>query len=162
MKTKKSMSLRKYHLLRFWSFFICFATMIFSNTAEFCGFYNNIWAEIAVIVMGLTGAVLTIMFMSAQFTRKIDKEDELAKSNLSMAREGVSITVMFLLLLAAFVSAIVNRFTDYNITFTLNNHIMCDIIFTVLWGYFSLESGFFLIIEGREYSDEDEIEEEKV
>ena len=37
-----------------------------------------------------------------------------------------------------------------------------DIIFLILWGYFALESGLFLIHEGNStYDDEEESEEEE-
>ena len=56
---------------------------------------------------------------------------------------------------------IIGSFLDIDFTLTLHRNNLYDIIILILWGYFSLESGLFLMFEGKcSYDDEEESEEE--
>lgn len=158
--TRKPMSLYKYRQLQFWGFFLCFIEEIFSMITTACGIDDNIIVSIITLVICVPAAIFLILWLFATLSRKIDREDELARENLNKARSGISAIVMIGLLLTLGIILVLDTFMSINITLTLNSGNISDIVFLILWGYFSLESGLFLIHEGRSYSDDEESEEE--
>lgn len=158
--TRKPMTLYKYRQLQFWGFFLCFIEEIFSMITTACGVDDNVVVSIITLIICVPAAIFLILWFVATITRKIDREDEMAKENLNKARQGISVIVMFGLLLALSIILVLDMFMSINITLTLNSGNISSIVSLVLWGYFSLESGLFLIHEGRSYSDSEESEEE--
>lgn len=158
--TRKPMSLYRYRQLHFWGFFLCFIEIVFDMITTACGIDDNIIVSIITLIICVPAAIFLVLWLFATFSRKIDREDEMAKENLNKARQGISVIVMFCLLLALSVVLILTMLSvNINITLTLNRSNINDIIFLILWGYFALESGLFLIHEGRCNFD-DESEEE--
>lgn len=159
--TRKPMTLYKYRLLHFWGFFLSFIEIVFDMITTACGVDDNVIVSIITLIICVPAAIFLILWLVATFSRKIDREDEMAKENLNKARQGISVIVMLCLLLSLSVVIILSMLSvDINITLTLNRSNINDIIFLILWGYFSLESGLFLIHEGKSSYDDEESEEE--
>ncbi|MBE6856385.1 MAG: hypothetical protein E7500_03005 [Ruminococcus sp.] len=159
--TRKPMTLYKYRLLHFWGFFLSFVTKVFDMITTACGVDDNVIVSIITLMFSVPSAIFLILWLVATFSRKIDREDEMAKENLNKARQGISVIVMTTLLVLMSGVVIIGSFLDIDFTLTLHRNNLYDIIILILWGYFSLESGLFLMFEGKcSYDDEEESEEE--
>lgn len=159
MDKRKPMTLYNYRLLQFWGFFLSFITKVLNMISAGFGIEKNMILNIACVLFGVTGLIFLILWFAALLSRKIDREDELAKENLNQARSAISAIVMFGLVLSQGIIILIDDIMNLNLSFTIHAGNIGDIAMLILWGYFALESGIFLHYEGKTISD-DEMEED--
>ncbi|MBE6861491.1 MAG: hypothetical protein E7497_01135 [Ruminococcus sp.] len=156
---RKPITLYNYHKVRFWGFFLCFMMYLFEIIRSVTGLEDNK----AVTVFMLIFSIIAIAFISfwcvKAITRKIEIEDELARENLNKARVTISFILVFAMLMVRAVVIIIDDFMNLNFSITIESGNISNIAMLILWGYFALESGLFLIHEGKTISDDD-IEED--
>ena len=150
-KEKKKITLREYHKKRMFTGIGILITEIFENTVEHYKLDDTKWATVIFVVLAAVTALLAIVWLYAS-CQKVDKEDEMAKENMLKAHQNI--TTVFLIILA--VAIFISMFWDGSITIKINSDRLYQVWFIFWFTYMTLESGFFLLQEGKLSTDEED------
>ena len=156
---RKPITLYNYHKVRFWGFFLCFMVYFFGIIRSVTGLEDNKIVTVFMLIFSIIAIAFISFWCVKAITRKIEIEDELARENLNKARVTISFILVFAMLIVQAVVIIIDDFMNLNFSITIESGNIDNIAMLILWGYFALESGLFLIHEGKTISD-DEIEED--
>lgn len=150
--TKKKISLYKYHKSKFLCWILVFITEVFMTATKFAGVEDKIWSVIITLILLFASAVFITIWLANALSKDIDKEDELAKANMTKAHEKISSFMLFIFVLVAFIAI----FWHGSFNVTIDHYFVWSswMIFYSL--YLFLESGFFLHYDGKECLEEDE------
>ncbi len=156
---RKPITLYNYHKIRFWGFFLCFMVHLFEIIRSVTGLKDNKIVTVFMLIFSIIAIAFISFWCVKAITRKIEIEDELARENLNKARVTISFILVFAMLMVQAVVIIIDDFMNLNFSITIESGNISNIAMLILWGYFALESGLFLIHEGKTISDDD-IEED--
>lgn len=145
-KVREKISLYKYHKSKFLAWIMIFITEIYMAVIEYAKVDGKMWAGIVMLALLLTSAVFITLWLVNCLSKDTDKEDELAKSNMTKAHENMA---SFMLLIFAVV-VLITIIWKGSFTITVDHEFVMNswMIFYSL--YLALESGFFLRFEGKE------------
>lgn len=152
-KVKEKISLYKYHKSKFLAWISIFVTEIFLSLTEFTKVDDKAWAVIITFILLILTAVFIIIWLANCLSKKIDKEDELAKANMTKAHAAIS---SFMLIMFAVV-ILITIIWKGSFTVTVDHDFVCKGFMIIYSLYLSLESGLFIHYDGKEIADcEDE------
>ncbi len=152
---RKAISLHDQRFLQFMGFSMFLIEKLFDMITTAVGLEENFIVSTINVLLCIPALIFMILWLVKTTTCKIELEDEMARENMNKARQGISVIVMILLLAVMAVVLILDSFMGINISFTINAKNIGDIAMLILWGYFALESGLFLIHEGKTTSDDE-------
>lgn len=141
-KIKEKISLRDYHKSRFLAWVSIFVT---NSLLAVSGNYNALWIDIVAVIMTVITCILTIIWINNSIAKEIEKEDELAKDNITKAH--ASISGIFMTILA--VTMLISIFWKGDHTIKINHGFITNVWLTFYSMYLFLESGLFLHYEGK-------------
>lgn len=151
-KTKKKITLGAYHKSRFRTWITILIAEIFITATEYAKVENKTWASIVLITFTVLAVIFAGKWLANVLCKDVDKEDELAKENMRKAHEAISLIMITILV----VVVLATMFWKGSFTITIDHSSLMDIWMLIYSMYLSLESGLFLLFEGKD----DEAEEE--
>lgn len=156
---RKPLSLYKHKTFMFWGFFLSFVFKLSDLLLSHSNIEKYPVADFITMILtficAIGGVCFLVIYFVAYVEYKVDIEDELAKENLTKARNILMGITVGLLLIAYVAIENFNAFSDVK---TINIKILTisDIIFLGIMGYFSFESALFIYFEGKSNTDEEE------
>ncbi|MBQ8825330.1 MAG: hypothetical protein IJZ64_08930 [Ruminococcus sp.] len=157
-KENKIISLYKYHKSRFIESIIMVLGFLFALKVKNIYIARESWLKIPVSIILIFLIIYTTISIIKFFTTKAEKMDELANENMNKAHSQMGGIIRFIIFILLIVAIIKDLFLhdSININLTLSSDTLIYIYLIFFNSYFALESGLFILNEGREYEiDED-------
>jgi hypothetical protein len=150
---KPVMSLYNYHKRRLTFWAVIFVEQIYNNMIDFLHLYENNWSTVVLTVMLIPLVISLFRYIYPFVGYRLENDDELSKDNMNKAHASMSgIFILFIALLY-----FVTSFWDGSVTVTITSRTVTAVAFPMLCAYYILESGLFMLYEGK---TPDEAEEE--
>ncbi len=152
---KKVMSLYAHNKrkLVFWA--ILLVLQIYSGLMDHFHLHERTWSIVVLIVLMIPTAISLFCYLNSYIGYRIEKHDELSKDNMNKAHasmSGIFLIVVALLLIS-------NIFWNGSVTVTIGASTLTKIALPMLAAYYILESGLFMLFEGK-ISEEEDAEKE--
>lgn len=151
-KPKEKISLGAYHKSRFRAWIAVLAAEVFIAATEYAKADDKTWTIIVTLVLLFAAVVFIVIWLANVLGKDIDKEDELAKENMTKAHEAISQVMLTVFAVIVLITIIWKG----SFTITIDHSSLNTIWMLVYSMYLSLESGLFLHFEGKYIEAEDE------
>ena len=156
---KEVISLYQYHLCQFKGYIAMFISSVFDAMISVFGVQDVLCFKIADKAITLIALMFLAMSAFKDLKCKPEADDELSRLNMSKAREKLSLIFVSFMVLVFVACAFINLFIDIDFMLHITIGFIADFFFILIFAYLSLQSGLFILFEGKEYyCDESEDE----